>query len=108
VRFFTSPVPVVLHVVGAAVYVVLGAFQFPPSIRGRNPASHRRAGRVAVVSGLVAALSALWMSVFYELPATDGALLLAFRLVFGFGMVGSIVLAFLAFAGARSPGTVPG
>ena len=96
VRFFTSPVPVVLHIVGAAVYIVLGAFQFVPSIRRRNPTWHRRAGRVAVVSGLVAALSALWMTMFYALPASDGALLQAFRLIFGFGMVGSIVLAFLA------------
>ena len=96
VRFFTSPVPVVLHIVGAAAYIVVGAFQFVPGIRRRSPAWHRRAGRVAVVSGLVAALSALWMMQFYALPATDGALLHAFRLVFGFGMVGSIALGFLA------------
>jgi uncharacterized membrane protein len=96
VRFFTSPIPVVLHIVGAAVYIVLGAFQFVPSIRRRNPAWHRRAGRVAVVSGLVAALSALWMTMFYALPASDAVLLQVFRLIFGFGMVGSIVLGFLA------------
>ena len=96
VRFFSSPVPVVLHIVGAAIYIVLGAFQFVPSIRRRNPTWHRRAGRVAVVSGLVAALSALWMTMFYALPASDGALLQAFRLVFGFGMIGSIVVGFLA------------
>ncbi len=96
VRFFTSPVPVVLHIVGAAIYIVLGAFQFVPGIRRRNPAWHRRAGRVVIVSGLVAALSALWMAQFYALPASDGALLRAFRLIFGFGMVGSIVLGILA------------
>jgi uncharacterized membrane protein len=96
VRFFTSPVPVVLHIVGAAVYIVVGAFLFVPSIRRRKPAWHRRAGRVVIVSGLVAALSALWMTQFYALPASDGVLLHAFRLVFGFGMVGSIVLGFLA------------
>ena len=45
VRFFSSPVPVVLHIVGAGVYIVLGAFQFVPSIRRRNPVWHRRAGR---------------------------------------------------------------
>lgn len=95
-RFFSSPVPVVLHIVGAALYIVLGAFQFVPSIRRLHPAWHRRAGRVAVVSGLVAALSALWMTMFYALPASDGALLQVFRLIFGWGMVGSIVLAFLA------------
>jgi len=96
VRFFASPVPVVMHIVGAAVYIVLGAFQFVPGIRRRNPTWHRRAGRVVIVSGLVAALSALWMAQFYALPQSDGALLYAFRLVFGFGMVASIVLAVLA------------
>ena len=95
-RFFASPVPVVLHIVGAAVYILLGALQFVPGIRRRNPAWHRRAGRVVIVSGLVAALSALWMAQLYALPASDGALLSAFRLIFGSAMVASIVLAFLA------------
>ena len=34
-RFFASPVPVVLHIVGAAVYAILGAFQFAPGFRRR-------------------------------------------------------------------------
>ncbi|MDQ2940605.1 MAG: DUF2306 domain-containing protein [Chloroflexota bacterium] len=42
----------------------------------------------------MAALSALWMTHFYALPASDGALLHAFRPVFWFVMVGSIVLGF--------------
>ena len=36
------------------------------------------------------------MTQFYALPASDGDLLHVFRLIFGFGMVGSIVLGFLA------------
>ena len=98
-RFFASPIPVVLHIVGAGTFLVLGAFQFVPSIRRHHPGWHRRAGRVAAVSGLVAALSALWMSAFYPLPETDGELLFVFRLVFGSAMAGSIVLGFLAIRG---------
>jgi uncharacterized membrane protein len=94
-RFLASPIPVVLHIVGAAVYIVLGAFQFLPSIRRNNPGWHRRAGRLLVVSGLVAALSALWMTHFYPLPASDGALLYVFRLFFGSAMVASIVIGFI-------------
>jgi uncharacterized membrane protein len=95
-RFFGAPLPVVMHIVGAAVFIVLGAFQFVPSIRRRTPGWHRRVGRLVVASGLVAALSALWMTLFYSLPAHDGELLYGFRLVFGSLMAVSIVLAFLA------------
>ena len=86
----------VLHIIGASLFLVLGAFQFVPSIRRLRPGWRRRAGRLAVVSGLVAALSALWMTLFYPLPPTDGELLYAFRLVFGSAMAGSIVMGFLA------------
>ncbi|GAA3203735.1 DUF2306 domain-containing protein [Nonomuraea helvata] len=95
-RFFAAPVPVILHIVGVTVYGVLGAFQFAPGFRRRRPAWHRVAGRVLVPSGLVAALSGLWMTVFADLPAGDAGLLTGFRLVFGSAMAGCIVLGFAA------------
>jgi uncharacterized membrane protein len=91
-RFFAAPLPVVLHIVAAAAYVVLGGFQFVPGFRRRKPGWHRRVGRVVAGSGLVAALSALWMTLFYALPAHDGVLLYWFRLFFGSLMAASIVL----------------
>jgi Predicted membrane protein (DUF2306) len=51
-RFFASPLPVVLHIVGAGLYLVLGAFQFVPAIRRRAPGWHRRVGRVLVGAGI--------------------------------------------------------
>jgi uncharacterized membrane protein len=95
-RFFAAPLPVVLHIVAAAAYIVLGAFQFVPSIRRRKPGWHRRVGRLLVGSGLVAALSGLWMTQFYELPDHDGALVYGFRLLFGSLMAISIVLGLVA------------
>ena len=95
-RFFASPVPVVLHIVCASVFCLLGAFQFVPGLRRRRPGWHRAAGRVVALCGLVAALAGLWMTVFYPHPAGDGALLMFFRLVFGSAMVVSIVLAVVA------------
>ena len=95
-RFFATPAPVVVHIIGASVYCVLGAFQFVPGIRRRHPRWHRYAGRVLVVCGLAAALSGIWMTLTYPLPSHDGPLLNTFRLVFGTTMVVSIVLAFLA------------
>jgi uncharacterized membrane protein len=91
-RFFTAPVPVALHIVGATVYCVLGAFQFVPSLRRRT--WHRRSGRVLVLCGLTAALSGLWLTVFF--PNPDGDLLNAFRVVFGSAMAIAIVLGLTA------------
>jgi hypothetical protein len=94
VRFFASPVPVVVHIVGAAVYALLGAFQFAAGFRRRWPSWHRTAGRLVVACGLLVGLSALWMTLFYPWPKGDGALLYALRLVFGSAMVVSIGLGF--------------
>ncbi|MFC6578148.1 DUF2306 domain-containing protein [Planomonospora parontospora] len=95
-RFFAVPLPVVLHIVSVSVYSVLGAFQFAPGFRRRRPGWHRAAGRVLVPSGLVAALTGLWMTVFYPYPAGGSDLLSGIRLVFGTAMALSIVLGFAA------------
>ena len=102
-RFFGAPLPVVLHIICAVLFIVLGALQFVASFRRRNPAWHRRAGRVALVSGLVVASSALWMTQFYALPAQDGLLLYGFRLLFGSLMAVSLVLAFAAIRRRQIP-----
>lgn len=88
-RFFADPVPVLLHIVGASLFCVLGAFQF---LRGPR---HRMIGRLIVPCGLVAALAGMWMAVVYPLPAHDGDLLMVLRLVFGSIMAGALVLGFV-------------
>jgi uncharacterized membrane protein len=92
-RFFASPLPVVLHIVNASLYALLGAFQFVTRFRNRRPGWHRAAGRVLVLCGLLVGLSGLWMTLFY--PHT-GELLYILRLLFGSGMVMSIVLGYAA------------
>ena len=94
--FEESPAPMVVHIVAALAYVVLGAFQFSADIRRRRLGWHRMAGRLLVPLGLAAALSALWMNEFYELPDGPNPLLYAFRLVFASAMAASIVLGLLA------------
>ena len=74
-RFDASPLPVVVHIVSAIVFAVVGAFQFVPGFRRRKPAWHRRAGRLVVGCGLVVAVSGLWMAQFYALQPQDGVLL---------------------------------
>ncbi|MFV2197798.1 DUF2306 domain-containing protein [Nocardiopsis sp. LOL_012] len=95
-RFFDSPVPVVLHIAASALYCVLGAFQFAPGLRRRRPGWHRLAGRFLVPFGLVSALTGLWMTVSYTLPAMDGELLMVQRLGFGSAMALFLVLGFAA------------
>ena len=94
-RFFASPVPVVTHILSVTTYSLLGAFQFLPALRGRR-GWHRIAGRILAPAGLLAALSGLWMAVFYPLPPGDGPALLVLRLVFGSAMAASIVLGVVA------------
>lgn len=93
-RFFDQPLPVVLHIVGASVFCVLGAFQFVPGLRrGRW---HRVAGRIALPMGLVASLSGLWMTFFYAWPAGDELSLAVVRVVVGVGMTAALALALVA------------
>jgi uncharacterized membrane protein len=85
-RFSAAPIPVVLHILSALIFCVLGAFQFLPSLRSRKPKWHRIAGRLVVVCGLMAAFSGLWMTQFYptgfESPAKfDGPTLYVIRLL---------------------------
>lgn len=94
-RIDASPVPVVLHVAAAAVYAVVGAFQFSARIRRAHRAWHRRAGRVLIAAGLVLAGSGLWMTLFYP-DAPGGGLLWTVRLIVSSAMAASIVLAFAA------------
>jgi uncharacterized membrane protein len=91
-----SPAPVVVNIVCAVLYAVLGAFQFSASLRRRHPRWHRRAGRVLVVLGLAVAFSALWMTQFYPRHPGNGELAYLFRLAFGSGMAACIVLGFTA------------
>jgi uncharacterized membrane protein len=91
-RFFASPVPVVLHIVSAAVFAILGAFQFAAGFRRHWPGWHRVAGRLVVAAGLLAGCSGLWLALFYPRAHNVGDLLTAFRLLFGSAMVASIVL----------------
>ena len=100
-RFFASPLPVVLHIVGAIVYALLGAFQFVSRRWRPGVAWHRNVGRwLLVPCGLIVGLSGIWMTLFYpgtNSTASAGALLLyALRLLFGSGMVLSILCGFIA------------
>ena len=94
-RFFDSPIPVIVHIVGSSLFLLLGALQFAPSLRRRR--WHRLSGRIVAPAGLASALSALWMTLFYDMPSSvTGPGLAALRLALGTAMAAAIVVAFLA------------
>lgn len=93
-RFLDAPTAVVVHVLSATLYSLLGAFQFSSGFRLRWPDVHRRAGRVLAVSGLVAAFTGIWMTAFYRIPVgMQGPILYWVRLLVGAGMAASILIA---------------
>lgn len=92
-RFLQVPLPVVLHIIGALVYSMVGAFQFVPGIRRRYPSWHRFAGRYLLVpAGVVVAGSGLWMTASYEMPDFDGVALAISRYIVGVLMLLFLVL----------------
>ena len=94
-RIDAVPAPVVVHIVAAAAYALLGAFQFSARLRRRRPGRHRRAGRVLVAAGLLVAGSGLWMTIFYP-GAPGGDLLWTVRLLVGTAVAAELVLGFAA------------
>jgi uncharacterized membrane protein len=100
-RFTGSPVPVVLHIVSAIPFCVLGALQFLPALRRGRRSWHKVAGRVLIPAGFVVALAGLWMATLSPHPAGDGPALMVLRVVFGGYMLASLVLAIRALVRHR-------
>lgn len=90
-RFPGFPVALVLHIVGAAVFALVGALQFVPRLRHQS-GWHRRAGRVVSAAGLAVAGSALWLTLFYDTQPGTGELLRVLRLLFAPAMTASLLL----------------
>ena len=95
-RFIDLPGPIIVHIIGATTFCVLGAFQYMPSLRRRRPRWHRWSGRILVPAGIAAGLSGMWMAAFSDLPVHDNPALMWIRLVFGSLMVTGLVLGILA------------
>jgi uncharacterized membrane protein len=91
-RFTGFPAALVVHIVGATVFALVGAFQFLPRFRRSHRTWHRRAGRLVAGAGLAVAGSALWLTLFYEAQPGTGDLLYVLRLVFASAMAASLLL----------------
>ncbi|HET6672953.1 MAG TPA: DUF2306 domain-containing protein [Agromyces sp.] len=92
--FLASSVAMVAHIVAMSVYCLLGAFQFSPALRIRR-GWHRTAGRALIPAGFIAALSAVWLAVFFGGPPDELALAMV-RLVFAVPMTMFLALGVIA------------
>jgi hypothetical protein len=91
-RFVAAPLPVVLHVVGAVIYALFGAFQFAPGFRRRHRRWHRMAGGVLIPAGFLVAGTGLWMTATFPWAVGDGLAVYLERLLFGTMMLVSLIL----------------
>jgi len=99
-RFVAAPLPVIVHILSASLFSILGAFQFSSGLRQRSLQWHRVSGRIVVASGIFVALSGLWMTVMYPIPPElQGCLLYAVRVFVSLAMLLSIFLAVTAVLG---------
>jgi hypothetical protein len=92
-RFIAMPWPVTLHIVSALLFCILGAFQFDSALRLRSMRRHRLAGRLLVPAGAAAALTGMWMTYRYPIPAElQGRLLYGVRMVVGLAMTAALAV----------------
>ncbi|WP_370980298.1 DUF2306 domain-containing protein [Agaribacterium sp. ZY112] len=57
--------PIVIHVIAGITFNLVSPFQFAAPLRRKYPKIHRATGRILIVSGMLAALTALWMNQFF-------------------------------------------
>jgi len=95
------PVALIVHIVSATAYSLLGAFQFSAGLRRRRIGWHRAAGRVLVPTGLAVALSAVWLTAVYPTEVDTGPLLYWSRLLFGLAMAACLVVGLLHIRARR-------
>lgn len=99
-RFVAAPFLVIVHILSVSLFSILGALQFSSAIRQRRTQWHRVAGRIVAASGILAALSGLWMTVMYPIPPElQGSLLYAVRVFVSVAMLLSIFMAVTAVKG---------
>lgn len=91
-RFEEAPLPFSFHIISSVLFCILGIFQFPPTIRRVYPRWHRFSGRVFVLAGILASITGLWMTHFYNFSQQlQGDLLYMVRIIVGLSLIASIL-----------------
>lgn len=86
--FIQFPAIIGAHVIAGAIYLMCGLAQFFQPLRSRWPAVHRATGRVAILSGVVAGVTALAVTVIFPFHGPAALYLVGpFALFFLFALV---------------------
>lgn len=85
-----------VHIVLGTVFLILSAVQFSPELRARNRSWHRSAGKVAMICGIVAGLSGVWLVIAYPPSELVTPFMDAVRILFGTALAGAVVFAYRA------------
>ncbi len=91
--FARYPILTLVHILPGLLYLLLAPFQFSKKIRQRNISRHRRLGRVVIISGLVAGLTAFIMSL--AMPSIGGVNQAAATLLFSIFFLFALSKAYL-------------
>lgn len=93
-RALTAPVVIGLHILGSAVFCIVGAVQFLPSIRRNYAGAHRIIGRAVAAAGCLSAATGLWMTHYFNFPVElQGTPLYGVRMLLSLSMIGLIAWA---------------
>lgn len=96
--FIAEPLPLVLHVISAPLFGGLGALLFSSPLLAKRPDVHRVLGKAAAISGLIAALSGLWLTLSLHAADPSVPVRTGLRLVVGSTMLAAILVALFAIA----------
>lgn len=89
--FWQHPVLTFVHIIPGVLFMVLGPFQFMPSIRARRLWQHRWSGRVFVAVGYIVGISALLMTSKMAIGgANERAAILLFDAAFLFSLTKAV------------------
>jgi hypothetical protein len=99
-RYVTHAALAYTHILSGVVYFLAAATQLSARIRRRHRALHRRLGRVAILAGLIAGVSAVLFGVQF---AIGGVLEASATVVFGTAFTVALVLAYRAIRRRHIP-----
>jgi uncharacterized membrane protein len=91
--FARYPILTLVHILPGLVYLLTAPFQFSKKIRQRNITTHRRLGRVVIISGLTAGITAFIMSL--AMPSIGGVNQAAATLLFSIFFLFALSKAYL-------------
>lgn len=99
------PGPIVLHILSSFMFCIFGAVQFLPTVRRTQPRFHRALGRWVAASGVLSAVTGLYMTVVFSFPESlQGDTLYFARLIVGFAMVTLLIRGILRARAAKLMG----